>query len=525
MSEIDSFLDDNLPAAGGDSSIDSFLGTEPKKSSATRRVLGDGGISLLKGAIAVPEAAVGLADIATGGAAGKAAEGLGFRPKQAKQILDSYLTPEQQAANRAVQQADGFGETIGAMVENPSTIAHTVAESLPLMGAGGVVGRGITALAPKVAPWAAGAVGEGAVGAGAAAEGMRQQTEDGLLTPEQQAAALGSGLGTAALGAAGGRLAQKLGITDVDTALAGGSAQQSTKGLASRVAGGAVVEGALQEMPQSMQEQAWQNYGLGKPLDEGVGAAGAMGLVTGGLIGAGAGALSGPAAQPGQDLVQPEPSPENPAPAPVPRPNPNNGTMSRAASMLLPPPAPVLDTDRIGQATGLSAPPLLDAARIAQQVDLNAPMPPDWNANAPAVDPQQLGRELFARAGSPVDWQGAPPVLDAGQIDQRLDAPKAVRQPAAQQADVAEERALNTSFKKRNAAEKALAKLGAPDEYKVVQEGGAWRVVNKTAAELLGEPAGTESPGDALKRQELDAREAAKQARLKGDNAEGRRQR
>jgi len=51
---------------------------------------------------------VGLADIPTGGYAGKLAEQAGFRPKEAKAILDEYLTPEQQAANRAVSEAKGF---------------------------------------------------------------------------------------------------------------------------------------------------------------------------------------------------------------------------------------------------------------------------------------------------------------------------------------------------------------------------------------------------------------------------------
>jgi len=49
----------------------------------------------------------------------------------------------------------------------------------------------------------------------------------------------------------------------------------------------------------------------------------------------------------------------------------------------------------------------------------------------------------------------------------------------------------------------------------------------KAADELLGqpEPAGTESPVEALRRQEAEARQAAQSARLKGDNAEGRHQR
>lgn len=513
---------------------------EPKKSGLVRRGLGDTGISLLKGAIAVPETAVGLADIATGGAAGKAAEGLGFRPKEAKQILDSYLSPEQQAANRNVAQADGFVDTAKAIADNPSVIPHTVAESLPPMLAGGVAGRGISAVAPKLAPWAAGAAGEGTVMAGSAAENIRQQTPDGLLTPEQQLAAAGTGLIGGAVGAGGAKIGQKLGLGDLDTALVEGAKNAGARGLPARLAGGAAVEGALQEMPQSVAEQGLQNYALGKPLGEGVGNAAATGLVTGGAMGAGFGAL--PAATPKtEDSVQPAPSVENPSPAPVPRPNPNNGPLSRAAN-LLPTPAPVLDTQRIDQAAGLTAPPLLDAARIAQQVDLNTSQP-DWSAKAPAVDPQKVSQQLFAKAGSPVDWQSAPPVLDTGKLSQPdaqpqgqpvatdagtpVPAAAAPSQPATMAPDDTEARTTKARYLSRQGAERARAKLDAADEYKVVQDGNAWRVTGKTAAELLDQPvpADTASSAEALRRQEAEARQAAKAARLNGDNAEGRRQR
>lgn len=49
--------------------------------------IGDRGLDLVKGAVAVPEAAVGVADLVSGGAAGRAAEEIGFRPREAKEIL------------------------------------------------------------------------------------------------------------------------------------------------------------------------------------------------------------------------------------------------------------------------------------------------------------------------------------------------------------------------------------------------------------------------------------------------------
>ena len=87
----------------------------PPKSGLIRRAVGDTAVSAVKGAIGLPEAAVGLADIVTGGRVGKALENeggtVGFRPKQTREYLDTLYSPEQQAANREVQQAEGFFDT------------------------------------------------------------------------------------------------------------------------------------------------------------------------------------------------------------------------------------------------------------------------------------------------------------------------------------------------------------------------------------------------------------------------------
>lgn len=321
---------------GGPDLLDEFgIQKKPATSGITRRLVGDTAITALKSAIAVPEIAVGIGDLVTGGRAGKAAEQAGFRPKEAKAFLDDYLSPEQKAANEKLAQADGFVDTLSTAVDNPSTILHTGLESIAPMLAGGVVARGAMAvpgLAGKLAPWAAGAVGEGVVGAGMSAESIRQQTDDGLLTGEQAGLAGLSGLGTGLIGAGGAKIAQKLGIGEIDTLLAGGDAgAATTKGIARKAAEGAAVEGVFQELPQSIQEQALQNIALDKPWDEGLGSAAAMGLLTGAALGGIAGPLGG------KRQVQPTPTAENPAPTPVPAPDPNAGAISRTAALL---PAP-----------------------------------------------------------------------------------------------------------------------------------------------------------------------------------------
>lgn len=308
MGQVDDFLD-GKGTLGGAGSIDDFLGPEEPKSNPLRRFVADPLISGVKGTIGVPEAAVGLADMVSGGRAGKFLEDeVGFKPKEARNILNEMYSPEQRAANEYVQQGDGFFDTIGRAIEKPSTIGHAVVEALPLSAGGGLVGRGLVKAA-GVAPWVAGAVGEGVVGAGSAAEQIRQDTEGGLTTPEQNAMAGLSGVGTGAFGAvgakfAGSKLGQKLGIADIEASIAGGSvgqpASKGITGLAKRMAGGAVSEGIVEEGPQSAWEQAMQNLATGKPWFEGVGNATAMGILTGGAMGAAFNALprSEPAAPP-----------------------------------------------------------------------------------------------------------------------------------------------------------------------------------------------------------------------------------
>lgn len=290
---------------------------EPEKSSLLRRTVADPALALAKGVIAVPEAAVGLANIPTMGYAGKAAEAVGIRFADAKNALTDLMSPEARAAQQKVDQAEGVIDTTIAAIQNPSTIVNAVAESLPSVGAGGVAGRGLAAIAPRLglsataAETLAAAGGEGIVGAGSAAEGIRQQTEDGTLTGGQAGLATLSGISTAAFGALGSKVARSLGITDVDGLAAGVAGPAVTKGFVRRVLEGAASEGLLEELPQSVSEQVLQNAALGRPLDEGVDQAAVLGTLAGGLMGAGANALSRPGAPP---AANPAPAPAPPAP-------------------------------------------------------------------------------------------------------------------------------------------------------------------------------------------------------------------
>ena len=278
--------------------FDRFDPSSAKLEEAPKRTIGgtigDIGVTALKGAVGLPQAAAGLASIATGGLAGKGLESIGVRFDDAQKFLDTQYSGAQQEAQKRVQDADGFVGTAKAMLQNPSTIATAAGESIPSMFAGGALARGLGLVNRLGARWGA-AVGEGIMGAGSAAEQVRTQTADRELTAGQAGLAALSGVGTAAFGALGGKVAQRMGIGDVDTMIAQGAAktagQPARRSTISQMAGGALSEGMLEELPQSLQEQALQNIALGKPWDEGLDKAAAQSLIVGGAMGAAGGGI------------------------------------------------------------------------------------------------------------------------------------------------------------------------------------------------------------------------------------------
>lgn len=287
----------------------------PEKSGFLRRAVGDTLVSGLQSAIAAPEALVGLADIPTGGAVGKGLEYAGYRPKEARAAVEEWYSPEAKAAAARVEAAKGFVPTAAAMIQDPSTIYHGIVKSAAPMLMGGVAARGVKALT-GASPYIAGAAGEGIVGAGSAAEQIRQQTESGFLTPGQSLSAVGTGLGQMAVGAVGGRAAQKFGLEDVETMIARGGRREAIEkapGALKRIGGGTALE-AGEETLQSAHETVMQNLALGRPTFEGVSEAAAQGMMTGGVMG---GAMNILGARKPKDLLKPEVKEEAPVETPV----------------------------------------------------------------------------------------------------------------------------------------------------------------------------------------------------------------
>ncbi len=272
---------------------------------------------LKRGVLGVPGALTGLADIpialVTGErVAGPVADALGkvtgFQPSKWAKETGETFSPGAKAAQAKIEEAwkgsgaDRLGNALlgnfddlpaawqdadlaaagKAIVENPGASALQVVESLPAMLAGGAIGKGV-AVASKLAPAIAGAIGEGAITAG-----QQMDQTDAAVDPRRAAATSATaGALTGAIAGGMGRVAQKLGLEDIQTTMAGGKANATGLGRAGRLAGGAASE-ALQEIPQSAQEQVWQNVAEEKPLGEGVVRSAVEGGIAGGVMGAGA---------------------------------------------------------------------------------------------------------------------------------------------------------------------------------------------------------------------------------------------
>lgn len=262
----------------------------------------DIGVSALQGVLGAKEAVTGIADIPTFGLAGKgvaAAEKalFGGTSQDARAKLQELKSAEAQQEEKEISETKGFLPTLKAYAERPGALLGTITESVPsMLGGAGIARGGIGAVTKlvgkKAAPLIAGAVGEGAITSGSIAESTRQQSESGLITPGQAAGATIGGVLTAGLGVFGGKVAQKLGVADVDTLLAGGVSNAEKKNILKSAFEGALSESVFEELPQSLQEQIVQNVNTGRPWDEGVAEAGASGTLAGAFMGGGASALS-----------------------------------------------------------------------------------------------------------------------------------------------------------------------------------------------------------------------------------------
>lgn len=301
-----------------------------KPAGETGGAASDLGKSLKVGAQRLPGMVTGLADLPFALAAGarpvtKAADALGeatgFQP--GKWADETKFSPAYNEGKANIDKAwkDGSaGDIALSYLQNPAYTANQVVESVPSMVAGGLAGRALMGVGRVAAPLAkAGGVGPaapgvlartvgeklaaplaGGIGEGAVTAGQQMQQYQGEDQQKNAVASLGAGLGTTALGFGAGRVANKFGLETAETAIINAGRDGAVRAADSvpmsakrRILSGMVSEGVLQELPQSVQEQMWQNYAEGKPLTEGIARAGVEGALAGAVMGAGANVSDG----------------------------------------------------------------------------------------------------------------------------------------------------------------------------------------------------------------------------------------
>lgn len=259
--------------------------SQPKESE--RKALSDIGNSIASGAAAAGRGILGLSDLITGSNSIQNTKNLGLDIKSSEQAWKDNLSEKAKQEEQAWNNTQGFVDTLKYGATHPFAVANKVAESLPAMavsgGMGGAVAKGVVG----------GAIGEGMQQAGSSYADAIEKNNGNTPTDKDAGAALGSGVTTGTISALSGGLAKKLGIGDIDTAIANrvaGEAAASARPLglgayAKNIGEGIITEGALEELPQSATEQMWQNYADDKSIMEGAPEAAAQGLITGGLMG------------------------------------------------------------------------------------------------------------------------------------------------------------------------------------------------------------------------------------------------
>jgi len=272
--------------------------------------LGERGTDVLvtgtRGILGVPQAAVGLLNLPTAGAVGKWLQDIGLSPREARKALFQSYSEAQKKAYAEYEGTEGFFDAAGAVWDNPSLWFNAIIESLPLIFAGGAIGKGALKVAPTalgrlgallgVAPEtaaavAAGAIGEGAVTTGIMAEELRGDDD---LSFREGAASILAGAGTAVTAGVMGRVSDALDVVDVERLAMGAVGGKTTSKVAETTVAGALkrfMSAALtegtEEGIQEAQEQMWSNWAEGKPLLEGVPKNVVLGIATGGIMGAG----------------------------------------------------------------------------------------------------------------------------------------------------------------------------------------------------------------------------------------------
>lgn len=327
----------------------------------------DTGVNLVRGVGAIGSAATGVTGFvadAAGTALGVndplgslAKVGVDFRTAgkgfdEFDKWAAGYLSDTGKSKEAKLEATKGFTDTLLTLGGDPRLMFQEITKSLPGTLMAGKVGEaavGVYGARFASEAKAAGLTGEAAqafianafktnadkitraamIGS-AAGEGLQQAgglsgkaQAEGVPFKDYAAPALVSGALDAAISLGSTKLANKIGIGDIESDVALSKANKSLRAAGQAEIGSGktapafwlnrgVIEGAkeglFEEMPQSVQEAIAENLAFGRPWDQGIGKAAAQGLATGFGMGGGHAIISRPnqAAQEG--------SPAGPAP-------------------------------------------------------------------------------------------------------------------------------------------------------------------------------------------------------------------
>ena len=406
---------------------------EKKSGSGLLRQLADVPLGVGAGLADLVNAGVGLGDVATGGVAGDLVNRSGkladlvhlpafVRPTQWGNQLRDLYSPEMKTAKENAHQssvqakadakeaggdwlaqegAAAGGYLKGAM-ENPRSALALITENYGGMkaiaqGTAKMLGKtslelGQAVRAGTMTQEAAdaqlanlagkySAVGEGVLTTGQNAAQVRAEKPD--ASPLDYLAQIPAGIITGSIARGVGKIP---GLGDAEATMALNSMGQRSAlgqgGLLARLGKGFVSEGVLQEVPQGIQEQYWQNLATGKPWYDGMGEQAVQGLIAGGAMGAGAAGLAHGAGRSTPQQAAPQAADMASAnaanaasasamdayqnPAAFPRQLADNGAINLPNQSLASPPEPgsLADAAATAQATGAPLPSSADRRNI-----------------------------------------------------------------------------------------------------------------------------------------------------------------
>lgn len=260
---------------------------KPESTGLLNDPIQDIGAAAIGAAASVKDIGVGIANLTSKGFVGRdlaklekdtinpyLKDKLGFSPFDASDRRALY-------SNKTISQfedldkAEGFVDTAKAAIANPRATLAIATESAGPMG----LSAGLTKLGLGAA------TAEALTILGSQSEGIRQQTEDGLLELSQSGAAIATGVLGGLVARGGGAIASKVDAVNPESFLAG-KVSKAVDSAGATIAKSGAIEGS-EEMLQSGIEQMLSNLALDKPVSEGLGHATALGLLTGSLVGAG----------------------------------------------------------------------------------------------------------------------------------------------------------------------------------------------------------------------------------------------